>query len=202
MKKYSYPGIKTDMQSILQEGGQGFEEEKRAILFDKYTSNHSVMMLDKDSEEFFMCTTPLSGLDALLSSAQEQIATASGIPGVKFMGSTPTGMNASTDGEIEVFYDKIKSKSELHLAALIRRMLDVLQLSELGEIDPDITFDFVPLKEMTEKETAEINKIKAETDALYIGAGILSPEEPRARLAYEKDSHYDGIDPDQTNAPY
>ncbi len=192
VKKYSYLGIKTDLQLEVQKSGT--LESKRAEIFNNFVGNHSLMMLDKDNEDFFSASVPLTGLEQLSKDSQEQMCSMSGIPVVKLLGSTPSGMNASSDGEIEVFYDRMKVRAEMILRPIIKRILDILQISEYAEIDDDITFEFVPLKEMTEEQIASINKTKAETDQIYVSAGILSPEEPRVRLASEKDSHYDGID--------
>lgn len=49
---------------------------------------------------------------------------------------------------------------------------------------------------MDEKERAELNKTIADTDAVYLDRGVLSPAEIRNRLAHDVNNDYDSIDPD------
>jgi hypothetical protein len=72
-----------------------------------------------------------------------------------------------------------------------------VQLSLWGQIDPAITFTFVPLSDLTPKEKAEVQKIEAETDEIRINSSVLDPAEVRKRVANDPDSPYPGIDPDK-----
>jgi hypothetical protein len=67
-------------------------------------------------------------------------------------------------------------------------------LSEFGEIDPNIGFEFEPLWQSNDNEMAAIRKLDADTGAVLIGAGVISPDEERARLANDPDSGYVGIE--------
>jgi hypothetical protein len=49
---------------------------------------------------------------------------------------------------------------------------------------------------MNEKELAEIEKIEAETDTLFLDGGVLSTLKVRQRIAAEVDSPYSNIDVD------
>lgn len=69
-----------------------------------------------------------------------------------------------------------------------------MQLSLFGEIDNEITFEFVPLREMTEKEQAEIRKTDADTDSVLIGQGIITPNDALTRIASDKKSPYHGLE--------
>ena len=57
-----------------------------------------------------------------------------------------------------------------------------MQMNRYGEIDDNIDFDFAPLWEMDERERAEINKIDADTAAVYVDRGVLSQEEVREAI--------------------
>lgn len=190
---FSVSGVKTTMGDALQ-GGDGIEMFARAELFNNIRDNRGLFMLDKDSEEFFQFNTPLSGLDALQAQAQEQLSAVSNIPLVKLLGITPSGLNASSDGEVRVFYDYVKSMQEHIYRENLQHVLDLVQLSEFGEIDPDITFEFVPLWEMSEVERATVRKSDADTDAVLVGAGVISSDEVRERLAADPDSPYHSLE--------
>lgn len=188
---FSVSGLATNLEATLQ--GDSTQLVKRAQLFNQSRDNRGLMLLDKESEEFFQFNTPLSGLDALQAQAQEQMASVSSIPLVKLLGITPAGLNANSDGEIRVFYDFVASQQELHRDPL-KRAIDIVQMSEFGEIDPAIDFVFVPLYQLSEKEQAEVRKLNAEADQVSIDSGVISQEEARKRLAADPESPYHGLE--------
>lgn len=195
LHSFSLSGIKTDMSGILSGGcDSNTDMTLRAELYNRLRDNRGLMLLDKDAEEFFQFNTPLSGLDALLSQSQEQMAAPSHTPLVKLLGITPSGLNASTEGEIAVYYDYIKSMQENLLRDPLDKLLKLIQLHLFGKVDDSITFDFVPLAQMNELELATIRKSDSDIDVAYIQTGVVAAEEVRRRLAGEPNSGYNGID--------
>lgn len=192
---FSISGIKTDMSSVLG-GGDDAQFYARADLFNNLRDNRGLMLMDKDAEEFFQFNTPLSGLDKLQAQAQEQMASVSNIPLVKLLGITPSGLNASSDGEIRVFYDYIHSMQVAMFTENLRTVLNIIMLSEFGEIDKDIGFIFEPLWALDDTEKANIRKVDADTDAVLVGIGSIAPEESRERVASDPSSGYNNIDVD------
>jgi hypothetical protein len=73
-------------------------------------------------------------------------------------------------------------------------VLKLIMLHLWGVIDPAIGFQFVPLWEDDSKTMAEVQKIKADTAAVYINTGIIAPEEDRKRIAADEESMYQGVD--------
>ena len=191
---YSTSGFKTNLQSTLS-GGTASDIYDRAELFNNLRDNKGLMILDHEKEEFFQFNTPLSGLDTLQAQSQEHMCSVSSIPLVKFTGITPNGLNASSDGEIRVFYDDIHAQQEAVYRKNLKQAIDIIQLSEFGEIDPDITFKFEPLMELTEEQKANIRKTEAETDDILVNnVGSLSPDEARERLATDPNSPYNALE--------
>lgn len=171
----------------------------RAQLAQQVSDGQGIIVADKNAEDAKILATPLGGLDALQAQAMEAMASIPGIPLVKLFGIQPTGLNASSDGEIRVFYDEIAAFQEAHVAPGLRRILELAQLNIWGRIDPDLDFEFVHLWQMDEKQAAEIEKIKADTDVALVAAGIAAPEEARERLASDPNSIYRNVD--LTGAP-
>lgn len=195
LHSFSLSGIKTDMSAILSGSDDGDTNIMlRAELYNRLRDNRGLMLLSKDEEEFFQFNTPLSGLDALLAQSQEQMAAPSHTPLVKLLGITPSGLNASTEGEIAVYYDYIRAMQENLLRDPLDKLLKLVQLHLFGKVNDNITFDFVPLQQMTEAELSTIRKSDTDRDVAYIQAGVVSAEEVRGRLASEPDSGYNGID--------
>ena len=195
LHSFSLSGIKTDMSAILSGSDDGDTNIMlRAELYNRLRDNRGLMLLSKDEEEFFQFNTPLSGLDALLAQSQEQMAAPSHTPLVKLLGITPSGLNASTEGEIAVYYDHIRAMQENLLRDPLDKLLKLVQLHLFGKVNDNITFDFAPLQQMSETELSTIRKSDTDRDVAYIQAGVVSAEEVRGRLASEPDSGYNGID--------
>ena len=74
------------------------------------------------------------------------------------------------------------------------KLLKLVQLHLFGKVNDNITFDFVPLQQMSETDLSTIRKSDTDRDVAYIQAGVVSAEEVRGRLAGEPDSGYNGID--------
>lgn len=192
---FSVSGIRTDMGSTLA-GGDGGDLFARAQLFNMLRDNRGLMLLDKEREEFFQFNTPLSGIDKLQAQAQEQLSSVSSIPLVKLLGITPSGLNASSDGEVRVFYDEVHARQEAMFADNLVKVLDLIQLNTFGEIDPDIEFQFVPLWQLDDAELATVRKSDADTDVELLDRGVISSQEVRKRLANDPNSGYHGLDVD------
>lgn len=193
VSNFSVSGIKTNMAATLQAGGE--EMFKRLDLFNALRDNSGAMMLDKDTEEWFNVTTPLTTLDTLQAQSQEHIASVCGIPLIKLLGIAPAGLNASSDGEIRVFYDWIAAYQEQFFTSNLTRVLGFIQLSLWGKVDEDITFTFEPLWSLDAKALAEVRKLEAETGQILIDGGVISTEEERGRIAHDPETLYAGLDP-------
>lgn len=193
LHSFSTSGILTNMQTVLN-GGAADDVIRRAEMFNKFRDNRGLMLLDKDSEEFFQFNVPLSGLDALQAQAQEQMAMPSHMPLIKLLGVTPQGLNASSEGELSVWYDYVHAKQESLFGAHLTKIINIIQLDQFGEIDPVIEFEFIPLKQLDDEALARVRKSDIEAGAELINVGVITPEEERARLAADKLSGYSSID--------
>jgi phage-related protein (TIGR01555 family) len=199
---FSVMALSTDMTQILQ--GKADKPGgllDRARLFVATRDNQGLTLLDKDKEELNAVNVPLSGLEGLQAQSQEQMAGPSHIPLVKLLGITPTGLNASSEGEIKVFYDFVRACQQKFYAEHLNTILQLLQLHLFGEVDDSIGFEFKPLSSPTVKELAEIRKANADTAAVYIDKGVISPDEVRAKVNNDPESGYDNLTGDAPPPP-
>jgi phage-related protein (TIGR01555 family) len=183
---------KTDMARVLQNGGM---EALIAVVeqFKAFRDNRGVFVVDKSAEEMENIAVPLSGLSDLQAQSMEQMAAVTGIPIVVLLGITPKGLNNSSEPEIRTFYDWILSQQEHLLTPKLSRVLELLQLAEFGEVDPSIGFTWVPLWQLDEKTQADLRKVNADTAAVLIESGQITPHEAREALAAEPDAPYSSI---------
>lgn len=198
VKRFSTSILKTDMSQMLN--GGGYEDaaslKARAAIWSMQGANDGLLTLDKDGEEFEQQNTPLSGLGDIVSQQLELLAAIARTPAVKLLGISPKGMNATGEYDESNWYDHVASQQSKVFADPLDFAIKVIQLSESGHIDDDLTHAFLPLHELSETEKSTNRKSNADTAAVYIDRGILSVEEERARLAADPDSGYDSLDVD------
>ena len=194
LNNFSITALATAMDQVLQGDDDGTDLFARAELFTATRSNKGLMLLDKDREELVQINTPLSGLHELQAQSQEHMCSVSRMPAIILTGISPSGLNASSDGEIRIFYDWISAQQEAYWREPLEVILKAVQLSLFGEIDPDIGFAFVPLYQMTPKEESDIRLADSQADCAYIAAGVVDPSEVRERLAKDPNSGFMGLD--------
>lgn len=200
INNFSIVNLGTDMDAVLQ-GGQDSDLLKRAKLFTKTRDNQGLFLTDKEREELQIFNATLSGLSELQAQAQEHMAAPTHLPLVVLTGITPAGLNASSDSEIEVFHDWINSMQEHLYTDPLKKILKLVQLHLFGNVDEEIIFDYVPLKQLTGEALSRVKKTQAEMDATYIDAGVVSAEEVRKRVATDPESGYNNLDPDKVPEP-
>jgi phage-related protein (TIGR01555 family) len=193
VNSFSKDVLKTDLSSVLNDGAVA-QLRKRIELYKLARDKRGVAVMDKEREELANIATPLGTLDKLQAQAQEHMAAVFGIPLVVLFGITPSGLNASSDGEIKVFFAWIKAQQEALFTSHLTRALHMLMLHLWGEIDRDIGFEFVDLWELDETAKITNRKTEAETDNLYFQMGAIDGEEVRTKLARDESSPYHGLD--------
>lgn len=199
INSFSLVVLATDMSSAMGPSGTGSDLYNRIDLQNAVRDNRGMFVVDKDNEDLSNIAVPLSGLHELQAQAQEQMASVARIPLSIYLQVTPTGLNASSDGETRNFYADVHAYQEKSVRPHLQTIFEVVQLSALGEIVKDLKFEFVPLWEMSDKDKSDIRKTDADADIGYVTAGIVSPEEVRERLSNDESSLYHGVD--LTDAP-
>lgn len=193
ISNFSTMVLLTNMQSTLA-GDAGMDLANRIELFNNYRDNSGTFALDKETEDFKNVSAPLGSLDKLQAQAQEHMPSIWGIPLVIYFGITPAGLSASTDGELAAWNTWVHSMQEATFNDNITRLLQIVQLSLFGEIDPDIGHKWIALGKMSEVDKATIRKTDAETGAILIGDGALAPVDERRRVAEADETLYPGLD--------
>ena len=156
--------------------------------------------MDAENEEAQRLSTPVSGLPELLDRGSLRLAQAARMPVTLLMGQSPAGMNATGASDISFFYDQIKAAQEAELRKPINRILKLIFKSATGPTrgkEPENwSFEFNPLWQLDDKEEAEIRKIQAETDAIYIEQGVVYEKEiAKSRFGGDKYSSETVLDP-------
>lgn len=193
LNKFSLTAFKTDMGSIL-DGGSAANLESRMAYFAQKRNNDGVMVIDKEVEDIVKLETPLSGVTDIVKQSLEFVAAINRTPAVKLLGISPSGFNATGESDIRNYYDHIISQQEKELRHGIKKAVEVAEVFFFKQLDPNIDFDFNPLSEGDERVKSDVQKIKADTIAVYMDRGVVSQEEARARVAADPDSGFDDIE--------
>jgi hypothetical protein len=122
-------------------------------------------------------------------------------PATVLTGITPSGFGNVAEGEVRIWYDYIHAQQEAHWRDAIDKMFKIVQMSMYGAIDPEITFEFVPLYEMTEEQESTIRVNDSIRAGNLIDRGVIDAQEERERLARDPESGYQGIDISKEIAP-
>ena len=193
---FSVMVLSTDMQSMLQPGSGAPDLMTRVAMFNALRDNQGTFVINEATEDFKNVSASLSGLHELQAQAQEHMASVSRIPLVKLTGISPSGLNASSEGEIRAYYDTIAAYQNRFFRPHLTRIINFMQLSLWGEIDPEITFDFEPLWELSQKEKSEKEKDDAARDQIYVDMGAVAPGEIRKIKIDDPTLPYTELDPD------
>lgn len=199
---FSVLTLATDLSALLQAPDDSPESlMKRLEGLTAMRDNRGAMMINKDTEELTINDVSLASLDKLQAQSQEHMATPARMPLIKFFGITPTGLNATSEGEFQSWYDYVKSLQSLGFGPHLERALELIQMHLYGEVDPDITYEFLSLYEPTPKEEGEMRKADAERDGAYLDKGVVSPDEVREKLRTDPKSGYGDLEGDAPPPP-
>ena len=173
--KYKYKDLAQIMSS--DEGGELVQKRLQAM--DLMKSVFHSVLLDTD-ESFERDTLSFGGVSDVMYQFMMMTSAATGYPMTKLFGISPGGLNSTGEADMYQYYDMVKAKQETELLPIIERLVKII--SEWQKIpEPEIVFN--PLEQMTEKEQAELEAKKADSEYKkmqtyqgYIDMGIMSPE--------------------------
>lgn len=157
--------------------------KKRLDILDLSRSVNNTVLLDGE-EKFSKQSSTVTGIDAIMTQFWQLLSGATWIPATKLLGTAPAGLNATGESDIRNFYDVIKSKQERDLLPMLEKLIYYIMLSReggfKGVIDEDLEVQFTPLWQMTDMQKAEWKHKVAQTDDIYVKAGVLGPNEVAA----------------------
>lgn len=182
----------TDLTALLANQDK-FAEHMTAMTH--YRDNFGVKINDtEDKMEQF--ETSLADLDAVIMSQYQIVAAAAGVPATKLLGTTPKGFNSSGDYETKSYHEELETIQANDLDLVLERHLELLLRSDVEPamgLKPgalEVTADWNPVDSPTAKEYAEINKLNADTDAVYVGIGAIDGLDVRSRLRTDRNGGY------------
>lgn len=123
-----------------------------------------------------------NGLRDVYESMCLNLCGASHYPMTKLFGRSPSGLDATGDGDLQNYYDYVDSQREAKLRPALEKLLPVLAMSAWGFVPDDLDFTFPPLWTPTAKEVAEIAKTKSEAIVAGYQAGLMNVDTAQKEL--------------------
>lgn len=164
--------------------------EQAAALRD----NYGVKFINTD-ELYEQHETSLTDVDTVTMTQYQLVSAISGVPATKLMGTSPKGFGASGDYEVESYRELLAGLQENDGTPFLERHYEILSRSEFdGKYHIEPVWN--PLDEPTEKDIAEINKIKADTYAVLQQTGAVDANDIRDALTKDAQSDFAGMSAD------
>lgn len=161
------------MASLANEG-------YKAKILERYTlANTSkgingTLMLDKE-EEYESKSANFSTLPDILDRFLQIVSGAADIPATRLLGQSPAGMNATGESDLRNYYDRLSAMQALEMTPAMYRLDEAIIRSALGSRPADIYYEWAPLWGMSDKEKADVFKIKADAARAIAGGSGQQP---------------------------
>lgn len=155
---------------------------RRLSLMDMSRSVARSLLLDADGESYERVEVgALTGVADIMDRMTSQLSAVTGIPVTILMGKSPAGLNATGESDIRAWYDTIAADRTKMMLPPLTEVVRLVLLSREGptggEVPQGWKVQFPPLWQPTPSEEAELRAKVATTDAAYIQAQVLTPEE-------------------------
>jgi len=153
--------------------------DKRMSLLARGKSLLNMIVLD-GKETYAKSSTSVAGLADLDDRTSNQLAAALRMPQTRLSGEAPGGLNTDGESQQKNWNDVATAWQRLELRPQLVQLYRIFFGARNGPtqgITPaKFYIEFEPLDEPTEQQKANARKTVAETDAIYLDRGVISPE--------------------------
>lgn len=163
---------------------------KRYQLFRMMKSNIQMALLDGD-ETYDRKTLNLSGVAPIIEQFITWISGAARMPVTKLFGTSAKGMNATGEGDLNNYYDDIRSIQTSSLSVSMRALDEVLVRSAIGTMPKSFDYIWNPLAQPDVVQTATAGYTDAQRDAIYLDAGVVQKSQIQRNLQSNEKYQFD-----------
>jgi phage-related protein (TIGR01555 family) len=166
-----------NLMQLVAKSPEKFRDRMQAIELGRNTAR--AIVLDT-KEKFERQSTSIAGLPELLNQLSLRLAAAVDMPLSLLMGQAPKGLGADSEGDLRMYYDKIRSFQRRKVGPILKLISNMVMKSmrERG-IPKKWSIRFNPLWQLTDAEIAEARLTQARSDSMYIKMGSVTPDEIR-----------------------
>lgn len=153
----------------------------RAETADMGRSTMRATLIDKEGEDFRREPSSFTDAAKMVELFMLRLCAAAEMPATKLFGRAPQGMDATGESDTDNWYDNIESAQENDLRPELERLLELMMRAQDGptggKVPDSWAVVFKPLRTMSPKEQAEVEKLTAEKDHIYVVDQVVLPEE-------------------------
>jgi phage-related protein (TIGR01555 family) len=167
-----------NLADILNQADGAELIKTRMEVMDLTRSVFHSMYFDKD-DDFYRENVSFAGVPEVLHILFMLVSAATGYPITRLFGVSPAGMNATGESDMRNYYDKVRSKQVAEAEPVLLRLIKIISEWQ-GYPEPYVKWN--PLEQLSQKEQAEVDKLKADKDQVvaatyqaYINAGMMEP---------------------------
>jgi phage-related protein (TIGR01555 family) len=179
--------IHADLEKVMADQA-AFEQ--RLLTWIRYRDNHGVKVLGKE-EAMEQFDINMSDFDSVIMNQYQLVSAIARTPATKLLGTSPKGFNATGEHEIKTYNEEKESIQEHTMMPMLTRHYDILG-RHLG-ISTQLEVVCNEVDSVSQKERAELNKLKADTATVLINNGTISPDEDRNRLRDDPHGGYNRL---------
>lgn len=128
---------------------------RRARLQAAMKGINGMLMIDAQ-DDYEKKSAAFTGLEALIARFFEWVSGAARIPVTRLFGRAAAALSGSGDGDERVYYDRIADIQSQDIEPAIALLDECIITQALGSRPPEIYYEWAPLRQRTEVESAEM----------------------------------------------
>lgn len=154
---------------------------QRYRLFGMMKSLVNLGLLD-ETEKYERNSVAFAGLSQIMEQFMVWTAGAAQMPVTKLFGDSASGLNSTGEGDLNNYYDSIKTKQNGEMRLQMEQLDQVLVRSAVGNFPEDLEFEWNPLYQSSGLEQAQQDLAESQADAANIDNGSIKPSHAMKRL--------------------
>ena len=196
IERISQAVMKLRGMSELLQSEEGTNQVKRRLdLIDMARNLLNTIAIDTD-DDFAIHNMSVAGVREIIQEFQQELSGMTSIPVTILFGRSPAGMNATGSADFENYYNLVRRYQRTKQKPALEKLIKLIQHCKNGptkgkELE-DWQIEFEPLKQMSEKEQADLeaakasaNKTKVDVVQALVQGQLMTPEEARNYLFKE-----------------
>lgn len=170
---------------------------QRLQIIDLARNIMNTIAIDEAGEEYDFRTISLTGVKEVIDTSCNMLSAVTNIPQTILFGRSPAGENSTGESDFENYYNMIENIQKQNMKRNTGTLIDLILIQGVREgaisKKPIYKTKFAALWSMSEKEQADVDKVKADTEYVKaqtaktyaVDIGAVDPSEVRRTLSKE-----------------
>lgn len=137
-------------------------------------SNFNALVMDKEIEGYERKSLELNGAAAMMETFMTWVSGAAQMPITKIFGTSAKGMNATGEGDLTNYYDRLHQIQRNKLAPILKQLDMFVCLAHFGQMPKDFDYQWNPLMQPDELQKAQSEKLQTDKSLALHAEGIIT----------------------------